>query len=400
MADSNEECLKRMINPSLAILLSEVIDIEKNLELLGSQKNFNDQKKILLKHCNDKIKLVRISITSFGQKKVNFAWRLLHRVKEDMILLMEREELETECRRTINKINRSVMINAEKTGWTEKISIGLERLQKASQSESKGEYDHQLKKLQVICKGASAELNDLTDDQFWDIWTIRWMQIIYSFMGVVTLTLFIWKYIACPELDIYKVLLIGMLGSLASGLISGVKEFFAKGTFWIPTLYYTIGRPLVGIISAIVMLWLIMGKILISIEPMGDICIEAGKCCSEKNRTQCPLQNPDSIKSDTGKGLSENNHSNNLLMVQNNQQEKRSEKKDSVDQSSNESDTTRGNTILIYYTAPNECSAQIIIMVFLFFAGFAGDKLLKSISCKVIERMFINAEKTKDSQTA
>lgn len=179
MADSNEECLKRMINPSLAILLSEVIDIEKNLELLGSQKNFNDQKKILLKHCNDKIKLVRISITSFGQKKVNFAWRLLHRVKEDMILLMEREELETECRRTINKINRSVMINAEKTGWTEKISIGLERLQKASQSESKGEYDHQLKKLQVICKGASAELNDLTDDQFWDIWTIRWMQIGY-----------------------------------------------------------------------------------------------------------------------------------------------------------------------------------------------------------------------------
>jgi len=349
---------KRWMNPSVAILHAEQIDIKNQLALLKDQISDPDQIKII-NSCEEYIAELE---TTIDNRQIASAWRLLHRIQEEILLLVSPAQLTSEGQRVIQSMQLSALSDAVKKDWIDKLKDSIAKI------ENNGKYE-EMKSRQLI-KMAANVINDYTDDSFWDIWTKRWMSFIYLFAIALILIDLAASYnnkLISPnaQLSLNLVMLLGALGGFASGIWGSSQEYFAKGYFWVNTLYYAFVRPVAGIIAAIVMFWLLMGQAYIKVDPPlapYQIAPFYSKCKDSGLISKCT---PTVLM---------NSQSTDIMST---------------------STSTNENT-LITFKAPKGMSI-FLYMLLLLIAGFAGDRLLKSVTDKVMTKLFNEAEKTKDA---
>ncbi|MDG5814013.1 hypothetical protein QA601_02910 [Chitinispirillales bacterium ANBcel5] len=359
-------------NPSTQIVYSFYQQAREDFNVYRKlERNQSEEEQKVLDACKSRLDMVERALVSCNPlENTNFVWRTLHRVKEDFLLLMPDEELRSESLKIRTDLEKSSLPKSVINAWVKKLDDLIEKPgspdSKASLSmrllnASKRTLDDLINDLisanqshnqqhtieRYVCRGALRELNDFTDENFWDIWVKKWMQFVYSVL-LVFLTYVLWRMgtvstLICKasgvEPAIVPVLLLGAMGGITSGILSSSQELFSKGSFWIPTIYHSLSRSLVGGITALVIFWLIIGNFLISISPRVIIC------CND----QVGISNP-------------------------------------------QPDRT---TALISINTPDQSASRIVLLLLLFLGGFAGDKLLKSVCDKVLGNLYQKAEKTK-----
>ena len=365
----NEERLRlvdRFFNPSIEHLVSKYLEYTNCIELLCRQREkghlpeeeAGDPGVLALRFCQDKLREVRsLLFPSSGMRaRVIAAWQLLHRVSEEMILLMNREELIGFGVRLKRQIATTAMQEILKKEWTDIVKGQLAKIAKAQPPQD------DLRETRQLFKNIYRSVNDTVDDQFWDLWAKKFLAFSYTLALALLMAIFFFgELTGGPCLTLGKILLLGAMGGLMSGVFTSEGDSLPKGHFWVPTLYYLLARPLMGLLAALVIFWAVESQFLVAIEPpyRGRItaCETANKEGGETATPEISAPPPATVKEE-------------------------------------------GEVKVSPVTMKARTGREHYLYMLLFLcAGFGGDKLLKAIADRVTAKLIARAEKTKEPKT-
>lgn len=355
--------LNRFFNPSIEHLVSKYLEYTNCIELLCKKREKGhlpeeekeDARDLALRFCQDKLKELHLLLfPSFGMgARVIAAWQLLHRVSEEMILLMSREELLGFGIRLKRQIATTAMPEILKKEWTDIVKGQLAKIAKAQPPQD------DIRETRQLFKNIYRSVNDAVDDQFWDLWAKKFLAFSYTIaLALLTAIFFIGELTYGPCLTLGKILLLGAMGGLMSGVFTSEGDSLPKGHFWVPTLYYLLARPLMGLLAALVIFWAVESQFLVAIEPpyRGRIiaCETADKEGGEAAPSEISALPPATVKD-------------------------------------------AGEVKVSPMTMKARTGREHYLYMLLFLcAGFGGDKLLKAIADRVTTKLIARAEKTKE----
>lgn len=379
MSDANQtdHFLQRrgVINCSVQHLVAEYLDCSQKLATLSERGRGDPSRQRIIDQCTRNLAEIREALMPsqwWRFRKIFVAWRLIHRVSEDMLLLMNAEELAAEGHKTLHDLKTAPLPDIVRLDWISKIEAKQKKLEEALQQADP-----------VVERGtaqlyhtASNIINDNVDDRFWDIWSHRLLVFIYSILLVLGISILLVQF-SRPEgfsLALGGVFLLGAMGGLASGILTSEQEFMAKGHFWIAVFSFPLIRATQGAVAALIVFWMIQCNYLIRIEPPLERYNKAYLCM-----TSPVWHDPAFVRNLPGRGAAHLTPGGKPVFSR--FSSPRSEKKEP----------------LLDLKAPPGKQIFLYLLV-LFFAGFTGDKLLKFMSERVTSRLFSEAEKTKESK--
>lgn len=357
--------LDKLVNPSAQILITEYLDCKEQHELLKTHPdNKTEARQSVIALCDVKMAELENALQpGLLGRRVIAAWTILHRLHEEMFLLMPKEQLYAEGKKLIQGFNLSALPDSVKSDWVSTIQKRIVRMEPPTVGESNTEAksndpptpsEDEISQTRQVFKMASNVINDFTDDLFWDITTRNWISFVYVALLFLVFLIFFFGLkvnLLYPNpkdlLSLPVVLSLGIIGGLTSGLLSGERESFAKGHFWTPTFYYAMIRPAIGIMSALIMFWALQGQLFVKVEPS----LQMDASMTALVATASPSA---SVASSSA----------------------------------------------VVFASPGAGSSVYLYMLLLFVAAFSGDKLLKNVADKVMARLFTQAEKNKDASTA
>ena len=412
------------MNFSVEHVVAEYLDCLQTVEIYSSRipAEGEDEKKQMVAQIKQKLETVRLALYPIkGGRKIFVAWRLLHRVGEDLILLMTFEELLAQGRKVLHDLKTSTMPDIVRLDWLPKVEESVKSLEGLC---SKTEAERKTEEAKILCSAhlfavVANIINDLVDDRFWDIWARKYMAFIYGVLLAAGLLLLIILFkLNGVYLSFFSIPLIGMIGGLASGILTSDQDFIAKGHFWISTLSYPLLRMVQGGLAALLMFAMIQSGYLISISPPIDAqprlpfyfvnntssatgvvpFAKLSSAAKAKQTTLSPFSSSKGAKGAPSSKLASG------APVQKQKSSARTQTTGASVQTQRSSarratgaEGKDGTKALLPLTAPTD-RQFFLYFIMLLLSGFVGDKLLKMISDKVTTRLFAEAEKTKDAK--
>lgn len=363
----SQQILKRkgFINYSVQHVVAEYLDCKETLETYADRGADDSERQRVINQCRQKLEETREALMPsqwWKCRKVFIAWRLIHRMGEDFILLMNCEELAAQGRKILHDLKTSPLPDIVRLDWISQVDDKQKKLEAALQKPTpcieRGTAQ--------LYRTVTNIINDSVDDRFWDIWTRRFLIFTYVILLALGIVWLIVQF-ACPggfSLTLYDVLLLGAMGGVASGIMTTEQEYMAKGHFWLPVLSFPAVRLIQGALAAMIVFWMIQCHYLIRIDPPLERYNRAFiRMTSPVWRDPAFQRNMPRAKSVPGFSRYS------------------SAKKDP----------------LLDLKAPPGKQIYLYLLV-LFVAGFTGDKILKYLSDKVSSRLFSEAEKTKEAK--
>lgn len=363
-------CLSKSFNPSIETLVAKYLEYRERVERYDSKEPGNDEARESILFCRAKLNEVESALfpADGARKKVFAAWQLLHRVGEEMILLMDRDELCAYGLRLEVEIKTSTLPDGQKTDWTKKIS------ETAKKCSVPGCKDEELEHARHMFKNMHRAVNSIVDDSFWDLWAKKLLALSYTALLILAIFWLLMEMSRNACLTPLKILTLGAAGGLLSGILTGERETIPKGHFWAPIAYYILARPALGALAALVTFWMVESQFLLTIDPPLTEDVKAFTCVSSAKGKFVPLQ----ARVEPAPQASE------LVSPSAPQVEKGGKKeKSSIDVS------------MVTLTAKKGKQNYLYLLVLLF-AGFSGDKLLKIVADRVTAKLIAQAEKTKE----
>jgi hypothetical protein len=441
------------MNPSVEHLMSKylhyrnVVDLlQKKLEKSGNTDNTKKAEKtesdrIVLEFCATQLDEVG-ALLNRRPRKTTLIWQLLHRVSEQLILVMGEEELVAQGQRILLDLKITSVPDTVRTEWIVKIAEKVKELENHLDTHGGGKDAATAASFNPapaaqLFKTAANVINECIDDRFWDIWVRKFFAFIYGILLLaIGVLLFFWmkhnQWQFC--LDIVNIMLVGAIGGLSSGLITSDQEYMSKGNFWIPTIYYSLVRPSVGAVAAVVVFWMVESHYLIQVEPPLRNCCLTFTCASTNsrprvNKSDCAyageilnitggLEKSTPARSETISPKTKAPFSNST----GNLREKRKSPSGIVRKprkgqpgaegvkgaapfqnstsmqkigAGNPKEGNKGDSLITLKTPEGKQIYMYLLLIF--FAGFSGDKILKTVSCKLNAKLFADAEKTKEA---
>ncbi|MGV1099798.1 hypothetical protein ACUUL3_10380 [Thiovibrio sp. JS02] len=352
----------RFFNPSIENLISKYLEYANRVDLLCREREEaraageGDGRERALRFCEDKLREIRALLfpPSGGRSRTIAAWQLLHRVSEEMILLMSREELLGFGLRLKREISTMTMPEVIRKEWADLARVRLAALEDEHVAKA------ELRETRQLFLNIYRSMNGIVDDQFWDLWVQKFLAVSYTVaLALLTALFLVGERKGGPCLSLDKVLLLGAMGGLMSGVFTGARESMPKGHFWTPTLYYLLVRPLMGLLAALAVFWAVESQFLVAIEPPYPGIITT---CEVRGRQDTPAVPEIAAPTPTPA-------------------------------------TTEGEVKVTPVTMKARAGREHYLYMLLFLcAGFAGDKLLKAIADRVTAKLISQAEKSKESK--
>lgn len=349
----------------------KLFDYRQRLKLLAAGELPYYAGKETVNTCKEYIEAIEQAINTpglFWSKKTFSAWHLFHRMDETFLLLMEFPELKAQGMELIQGYKSSSLPQQTKSEWLTRLQDMMKKLDGDPKEGDFHEAAH-------LFKSALYIYNDSVDNLFWDIWCKKFIALIYTFALMLLLFTFIGfaYYNAGISVCLITVLLVGAMGGLASGLITFDAVSFAYGHFWSVTFYHTFVRPLLGAIAALMVFWLLQSQYLIAIEPPLKPGTKIVYC---ENGLPCEYPvviNPPKQATIAGSDIY---------------------KQVALPFTRISSVAVKSQTTITLKAA--EGMQIYLYLLVLLIAGFSGDKVLKFVTDKVSNKLFAEAEKTKE----
>jgi hypothetical protein len=361
----------RQINPGVEHLIGMLIEYRAAVEQYRLHHTGDDERQTLLDQCEHKIEEAERALLFNGwfRKKIFVAWDLFHQIVADLILCMEAPELSAYGRKLIGDIRLSSLPDTTKTDSILRLDNSLKKLDEPDPN--KADID----RARHVARTETRTLNTHVDSLFWDIWTRKFICLIYTALLFLTLLFFLNRYDARNGFDITSIdniALLGAMGGLLSGIFSGDIQSIAKGHFWVSTLYYSLVRPVQGVLAAMAMFWMLQSQYLIRIEPP----LDEGSGIFANHPGCRGRSTPPAWRTYTSA--------------------KRRTAAFNIYSAQKKAESGHKTSVIVLNAAEGK---QIYLYVLvLLLAGFSGDKLLKTVSDKVTGRLFTEAEKTKEAK--
>lgn len=270
--DDYKKKLRGWINPAEEDLWAKLIDIEETLDMLGKQELRVIQNEILQK-CKERVGEARASISSRLPLLKNYKvfWSLVHRIDEDIILLIPDEELLSRALDVKTFFDLNIKEEKVRAEW-----LGRDgqkgKLPEAIESLEKGKLPDQNRH---IIKNALRIINDQMDNIFW-ILSLNAMISVLSGIFLVASMFAFWKFCYTAKLEymatspigdiVIPVAILGLMGAYASNLATKEDFLFIKGPFWRYMLHYIISKPSLSAFASVFIFLLEKSKLIFSIS--------------------------------------------------------------------------------------------------------------------------------------
>ena len=283
----SHSCLEINFNPSIEPLVAKYLDYLNRVEAMGQRTDLTPAEKAVIDFARERLAEVESALFPphfWQRKKVFAAWQLLHRVGEEMILLMDKDELAAYATRLKLEVKTVTLAGDLNKCWDTEITTALKDITPGDKNAGKQNQAHvssaehkpspaseenyagKLNHARHLCKSIHRSINAIVDDSFWDLWAKKSIALTYTVLLIgLSATLFAIMGTGC--LTIPVILLLGAIGGLMSGIITGERETIPKGHFWVPTIYYILVRPTLGAMAAMVIFWMVESQFLIRIKP-------------------------------------------------------------------------------------------------------------------------------------
>lgn len=364
-------------NPSVEYLLANLVIHQHTLELLEIRYKDDAEQRARLQLCRKSLDEAGAALRKRPFRRAFLAWGLFHQVSEEMIMFLDKAELAAEGKKIELDIKLSALPETAKSGWLARLGEVLKTLAGANPT------DVEVNSARRTTRTALNAINSQTDNLFWEIWTKKLFGLIYAVMLVIGLVLFVLLGSLSSGffLCVGNVLLLGAIGGVASGILSADPQYVAKGQFWVSTLYYSLVRPTLGALAALLVFWMLQSQYLIQIKPPTDCrkavlnCLTCpqdeprGKAAQDEPKTNTPAQLPEKAPQDKPQGG------------------------ESAAGTAGQIGAAEHSTLIVLTALPGQ---QIYLyFLVLLLAGFSGDKVLKIVADKTFAKLFAEAEKTK-----
>jgi hypothetical protein len=389
------------INPSAEHIVSEYLEVRRKVDLLR-ERNKPVSDSFVLEHCERHLADIELALRK-RPRRTFIAWKLIHRVGENLILLMTADELAAVGKKIIHDLKMSSLPDYVKTDWSTKVEDAIRQLDPPRETnlpdpKLQGENlphpaEERRKKAAETLRIVKNIINDYVDDLFWDIWVRRALSAIYA-LSLAVCVVFLLPAFLNPESFLFtmrNILLLGAIGGLSSGLITAEQEHVSKGHFVIPFAYYAAIRPVLGALGAVVMFWLIQSQYLITVDPPVTDPSVFTKPLSE-NRV---LQQDSAGFSLALSNISTQMRRNKSIRISQDDLVIMARSAGFVEAGVVGKRSAAGEgALMTLHTVPGK--QHYLYLLLLLVGGFTGDKLLKYVSCRITGRLFAEAEKSRE----
>jgi len=370
--------LSRCFNPSMEPLIGKYLEYKNRVELL-CQDYGGKPLPPPLAFCQQK--MVEIESALFPGKwwkrgKVIVAWQLLHRVSEELILVMEREELIAFGLRMVHEVATSGLPDVQKKEWSDRVAGQIRNLEEKGPAQGApgqqiGDSSASLLTARYLFKNVYRAVNSIVDDNFWELWAKKFIALGYTLLLIVITGLFCltdWNSGITPKM----IFLLGAIGGLLSGIITGEQAPLPKGHFWGQIFYYLLVRPTIGALTALVVFWALESQFLVKVTPPLPAVSTVKNMAAANPIPVVRAEGVEGVSVPPEPGIAT----------------------PPASEGPGGEEKTGAPTVIFQSAEGKQGS---LIMLILLFAGFSGDKLLKSIADRVTMKMIAQAEKTKEA---
>jgi hypothetical protein len=325
------------IMPPKEKLLEKISGLENDITRYEHQKPASDHEEIK-KVCRENLKTAK-ELQKAWFSHPHLAWRYLHHVDEDLILLMPVHELAAKVLDVRTAFDLTIKEEKVRQTWLGdkgKLTQAIDDIAGTAKDIDQDRY---------TVKEALRYLNDIVDHGFWKL-SMNILVGVYSAL-ILAAVMVVYLLIKAPYLLPSAVL--GLLGAYVSILLTREDILFVwGGPYFRYLLYNLVARPVVGAYTAVFFFILEKSKLIFSINPLGQV---------QASAVHSGLANADSLA---------------------------------------QAQTTAAHSSLINIGVPAD-TIEYASYIFAFVLGFAGEKALRNMMDKVLKRLEAKAEKTKEA---
>lgn len=346
-------------NPSRHYLVAKLRDYRSRLDVYEARCGEVKEKMQIVASCKSHLDDIETMLGkgSFFRFINTFSiWHLFHRVDENFYLFMERSELKAYAWELTQALKLSPIPQTTKADWFSRLQEVLKKLEGTDGGST-------VEDAAIMIKAAAYVNNDCVDNLFWDYWCRKFFVLIYTVsLLIILLFAFLFSHFnGSFAFCNWTACILGAMGGLGSGILSAQIENVPYGQFWTNVSCYALARPLQGALAALMVFWMLQSQYMIKIEPPlspGQVAFT----CKSSARIELPVAGTSPTKSAPFRNTS----------------------------------SAKQDPLVILKAAPG--MQVYLYMLVLLIAGFSGDKLLRYISGKVTNKLFADAEKSKEGK--
>lgn len=265
--------VNRSINPSQERLYSKITDLEQALSIIRSGHLDPTQLKVA-ESCQKYIALCWDYLRG-RRKHSHLVWEFLHRVDENLILLMPEEEFTSKATEVAVSFDMSIQDEKLRKAWLGEKGILTQAVERIQKGWSSGQERH-------VVKDALELVNEHMDRSFWQLSMNTLTSVVSGCMLGILVLLFWWCCLddfdsfgdGSLQANLMDLLVLGLMGAYLGNLLTWEGFLYVRGApFWRYFLHNTLSKPILGAFAAVFVFMIEKTKTLFSIS----VAVQAGQ---------------------------------------------------------------------------------------------------------------------------
>ncbi len=273
MKTDGVESRRGLLNPAKERLWSKLISLEETLFLLEKTRHSGLQEEIL-KRCRKDLESSRACFDNswWMSYHPHLAWELMHRVDENLLLLVPEEELPGSAVDIMTSFDLNMKEERVREKWLGREGEAGGILRDAVNNIRTGV---ETEKSRQILREALRMVNTQADRQFWTLSMNTMMSVLSGLLlGAAMLILWYSRHALClsslgtavPVVSLPSLAILGLMGAYLSNLMTRDDFLFVRGgPFWRYAAYHLAVKPILGAFAAIFIFILEKSKLIFSI---------------------------------------------------------------------------------------------------------------------------------------
>lgn len=260
------EDVNRSINPSQERLYSKINDLEQALSVIRS--GHLDPTQLKVAESCDKYIALCWDYMNRRRKHSHLVWEFLHRVDENLILLMPEEEFTSKAAEVAVAFDMNIQDEKLRKAWLGERGALTHAVERISKGWSSAQDRH-------VVKDALQIVNEQMDRAFWQLSMNTLTSVVSGCMLGVLILVFWWYCLedftkfgdGSLQTNLMDLVVLGLMGAYLGNLLTWEGFLYVRGApFWRYFLHNTLSKPILGAFAAIFVFMMEKTKTIFSIS--------------------------------------------------------------------------------------------------------------------------------------
>jgi hypothetical protein len=277
----HKRSLRRWINPAKESLWSKLTTLEETLSILG-KAHLSPSEKEILQRCEDTLENARACFVHkwWQAQHPHLAWEFMHRVDEDIILLLPADELYSRAVEIKTYFDLNITEKKIREEWIGKDGGEKGKLIQAIKNiENMKDSKASERDIHVV-KQALSIINQKMDRTFWQL-SMNTQTKVLSGLILGALMTGLWRICftsklsvigSQPSSDFLILALLGLMGGYLSNVMTKEDFLYVRGgPFWVHLIHHIAVKPILSAFAAAFVYLIEKSKLIFSISTPTDV---------------------------------------------------------------------------------------------------------------------------------